>query len=470
MKIQHEAPAPDVDWKVNAALFIETPQGEIIRVDSWSLSAIEWPENAPECPKAGTLTVPFQGLDIRFPVRLDAQKSQSLVKLKGLSGRQRETLALFYRSLLSGRMASSGEVITSLDTPLDLVPMEETEAEKSISKEKSLPRLLRAIISVATYVLLAVAVVGVVGNNIYSNVDRIDIQHGRVLAPISQVFAPRGGLVERVDVVPGQNVSAGEVLLQLSNPVLKAKLKRARVELLAAENAQKRRIVALAELDQHRAAKADEQRKAVVSRLHFRFSGRKNFDDMWQRWTALQAAGHKDAAQFDPLDLTYRLITAQAEEIADEIAVLRATRDGHKQVSKADRVVALSDGVIRKINVRAGQILSSKDAAIEFEAATPRVTMGWVSERFAETIFIGMPATIGLNEKGKRIQMSGVVTDVRAGQHPERPGEFGIIVVVTVTNLSASHTKIRLRVGAPVNLEAKRQIVERLKDWIMRLV
>ena len=41
-----------------------------------------------------------------------------------MNSRQRETLALFYRNL-SGKMATTTDMITALDTPVDPVPMDE---------------------------------------------------------------------------------------------------------------------------------------------------------------------------------------------------------------------------------------------------------------------------------------------------------------------------------------------------------
>ena len=153
MKVCHQTPGSGLDWKVRAPLIVETPSGATVAIAQWSLAGLDWPEDVPECPATGTLSVPFQGVDIRFPVRL-AKGGAGIVHLEGLSGRQRETLALFYRSLLSGRMASSGDVITSLDTPVDLVPMDETEDEQVRKPMRLLPRPVRVAFHVITYLLV----------------------------------------------------------------------------------------------------------------------------------------------------------------------------------------------------------------------------------------------------------------------------------------------------------------------------
>lgn len=75
---------------------------------------------------------------------------------------------------------------------------------------------------------------------------------------------------------------------------------------------------------------------------------------------------------------------------------------------------------------------------------------GWVSERFAETVYLGMPATLGWNSGGQKQQVRGLITDMQAGDHPLRPGEFGIVLQVSAqpNTDSAPH---RLHPGAPVN-------------------
>lgn len=470
MEIRHEAPDPDVDRKVSAALFVETPQQEVVRIDRWSLAGLEWPVGAPDCPRTGTLSVPFQGVDITFPVRLSSAEEGNSVRLEGLSGRQRETLALFYRSLLSGRMASSDEVITSLDTPLDLVPMGETDTEQAQRPAKSVPRALRVALNVASYLLIAVMVVGIVGNNIFKNLDRIDIQHGRVLAPIAPAFPARSGYIQSVEVGQGDHVLAGDILIRVRDTKTFAELERVEAELTAATRSHERVLAGLQELEHHRDAENQAKRMAVTSRLYLKFVGGGGFDDIRQQWITLRGRNIDTSAQFDPLEIVTEMLVAEAELRMTKVTTLRSARAGLVEMLEANHVTAPSDGIVGEITGKLGQFLAAQQPVLSFEASSARATVGWVSERFAETIFIGMPATIGLNENGQRIQLKGSITDVRAGDHPERPGEFGIIVTVTADGLSAEKTRTRLRVGAPVNLEAKRQLSKRFKDWFARKV
>ena len=470
MKIRHEAPDANLDWTVQAPLMIETPQGDRVRIENWSLAGLVWPEGTVQSPSTGTLSVPFQGVDICFPVRLTQDAEKALVKLEGLSGRQRETLALFYRSLLSGKMASSGEVITSLDTPVDLVPMEQTEEEQAGQPVKFVPRPLRVLFNIATYLLIATMVVGIIGNNIFTNLDRIDIQHGRVLAPMHQSFPTNGGFVQSVDVVPGQSVKAGDILLSLNDPETRAKLETADAKLTVAKNEYDRVMQALEELQRQMTSEELSVRTAIAARIYTDVLNDGGFDDIRQQWLALRNRNADLAETFDPVRVVHSLLVKEADRQAAVVRGLTADRAAHAEMLEQNHVRAPLDGLVQEVLVRPGQVFDSEATGLIFEASGPRVTVGWISERFAETVYLGMPATIGLNENGEKIRLKGEVVDVRAADNPERPGEFGITVTVAATELSAQDTKVRLRLGAPVNLDAKRQLGARLKSWAMRKV
>ena len=466
MRIRHEAPDADMDWKVQAPLVLETPLGASVRIESWSLAGLVWPEGAVDCPNTGTLSVPFQGVDIRFPVRLSKDTETNLVCLEGLSGRQRETLALFYRSLLSGKMASSGEVITSLDTPVDLVPMEQTDAEQAEQPVKFIPRPIRVALNIATYLLIAAMVVGIIGNNIFTNLDRIDIQHGRVLAPMHPAFPSQGGFVQSVEVSAGQNVKAGDVLIRLRDPETQARLEQAEADLAVALAEHRRILTAQDDLAAQAAEDDIAMRMAVAARTYTAFLGKGGFDDMRRQWVSMRGRDDNLAALSDPVAIVADLLAGEAARQAARVESVRAGRDALLDLIDRRHIRAPSDGVVHEVLLRPGQLFGVLENELVFEQSEPRVTVGWVSEKFAETLYIGMPATIGLNENGDKITLDGAITDVRAGDHPERPGEFGIIVTVSATELDAEATKARLRLGAPVNLEAKRQMGQRLRAWL----
>ena len=92
----------DLSFQVRAPLGLELATGDVVRVTNWSLNSLEFPHDADVLPTQGVLSIPFQGVDIRFPVRFAPGSDERELVFEGLTGRQRETLAVFYRSILSG--------------------------------------------------------------------------------------------------------------------------------------------------------------------------------------------------------------------------------------------------------------------------------------------------------------------------------------------------------------------------------
>lgn len=470
MKIRHENPSAQLSWKVRAPLFLETPNGDKIRIEAWSLAGFEWPEGADDCPETGTLSVPFQGVDLRFPVRLAPPDAEGMVAFEGLSGRQRETLALFYRSILSGRMASSEDVIMSLDAPVDLVPMEETEEEKTTNQQSKMPGSLRALIHVVIYLLLAALIAAVLGSALFNGLTRINIQHGRVVAPISEDLPASEGFVKSIHVVPGQRVEAGEVMVRLRDPAAQAELSQTRTRLSLAEKELARVVEARETLETLHTVETLEVRGALAAQIYAQFIGDRGFDALWKRWLEMQEHDPDAASAFDPFDFARDKLKELELEHQAKVRRLRATRDANKSAISMSHVRAPSDGIVHEVLVRKGQPYRHDDLAVVFEADTPRVAMGWVSERYAEAIFIGMDASIGVNSLGQKTTIAGTVTDVRAGADPRRPGEFGIIVTVTPRDISSEETKSLLRRDAPVNIQTRRAVGQRMIGSIQSLV
>ena len=173
MKIRHERPMSDLSFQVRAPLGLELAPGEVVSVTCWSLNGLEFPHDTDVLPSQGVLSIPFQGVDNRIPVRFMPGGTDRELIFEGLTGRQRETLAVFYRSILSGKMASTEDIITSLDTPVDLVPMEETEEERVEDSKGKTPRILRVLWSLSLYAMVGAVVFGMLGQQIWSRLSAI---------------------------------------------------------------------------------------------------------------------------------------------------------------------------------------------------------------------------------------------------------------------------------------------------------
>lgn len=457
MNITHQPPAPDLAWSVKAPLVLETEAGQKVQITLWSLSGAQWPEDAGPVPDNAVLSIPFHGVDIRFPVALTHSDADGSVSWQGLSGRQRETLAIFYRGLLSGKMATTQDVITSLDTPLDLVPMEQTEAEHASSAKG--PRLLRVVINVITWLLLATGVVYVIGHNIFTTLDRIDIQHGRVVTRLQTLPSERSGLVTQVHVTVGQKVQAGTVLARLHDPQLQARVDRAQTDLDQAQGLLTQTQGALDQLEN--APKETRARLRLAAQIHSQFFGASGFDDMRAQWLGFRQSDRAGAQALEPIALLRDKLQALALLREADVATAQISLTAARQAVADNHLRAASDGVVQLMDLQSGAPFTP--SLVMVETAIPRQTQGWISERFAETVYIGMPASIGYNTGGERITLRGQVSDVQAGPHPERPGEFGILV--SVAPIDPVPQGKPLRAGAPVNLEAKRDIARRLTQW-----
>jgi hypothetical protein len=208
----------DLSFEVRAPLGLELATGERVTVCSWSLQGVDFPGDSDLLPKEATLSIPFQGVDIRFPVSLSSEPKSRFLRFEGLTVRQRETLALFYRSILSGRMAPAEDVITSLDTPVDLVPMEETEDEMHAATAGKSPRAVRAVLAVVTYLALAVAVFWTLGAGIYGKLSEVPIPTARIEAPLLPHLVAQSGFVKDLMVAPGDAVAAGDILVRVTTP------------------------------------------------------------------------------------------------------------------------------------------------------------------------------------------------------------------------------------------------------------
>jgi hypothetical protein len=174
MDVRHEAPLPDTLFRVTAPLIVGFPDGTSLRIGQWNLRGLYDARLGLRSLDGAMLSVPFQGVGVYFEVTLVAGDGPDEFLFRDLTGRQRETLALFYRNLLSGKMAVTDEIITSLDTPVDLVPMEETEAEQRLGKAATAPRPLRAAASILVYVLIFVLVFSYLGSLV---IDRLSTLH-----------------------------------------------------------------------------------------------------------------------------------------------------------------------------------------------------------------------------------------------------------------------------------------------------
>ncbi len=450
----------DLSYQVRAPLKLELSGGERVVIEEWSLSGFTFPGESDILPRQGVLSIPFQGVDIRFDVALRPGPEPRVLTFENLTGRQRETLAIFYRSILSGRMASTEDIITSLDTPVDLVPMGEKEEEKAAATAGKAPRSLRVLWNGLFYAMLAFVVFGIVGSTIYDRLSGVRILQGRVVAPVTELRLGEDAFVEKVLVAPGQSVRVGDVLVQLNSPRRDRDLDAVRIAIRQAEDRIADTDGRIARLHERRAAyRADLQRKlaAEVARRQVpEFLAGRNLQAVEAALAALRAFDDlRDpmALEFD--DLEAQLI-ALRDERDTELRQLKRDLSNVKDAYDAISIIASVNGVVREVPVVEDLYHARGTLAAVVEENTPRQVVGWISEGASQSVHVGQRVRLRVTGADGSRSLGGTVVDTQAGVDPDRPAEFGVVVTVQTDQTDLDRNRAELRPGAPVDMRADR--------------
>ncbi len=449
----------DLSFEVRAPLGLELATGETVTIANWSLQGFEFPGDSDVLPKEAKLSIPFQGVDIRFPVRLERKGHDRFLTFEGLTGRQRETLAVFYRSILSGKMASTEDVITSLDTPVDLVPMEETEEERVEASTGKAPRILRVALSVALYAALAALVFWTLGSGIYSKVSTVIIQNARVEAPLIDHAAAQGGFVEDIPVAVGETVSAGDILVHITTPEGEAAMADVRARITTMEGRLEDAIAMEARLAERivieRARLLLNLLEATPLTQAQHLAAIEAFDGRW-------SADHMDL--FD----AHGAVVRELDALDDELRRLRRERGRLGDVRDAMHVMAAEDGVVTEIHVLPSQFAGRGTLVATIEGTEARRARGWLDQEMAAAVYRGMEVEVSINAGAGRQNLSGQIVKLEAGIDPDLSSEFGMLVTVAFPEFTASETRDALPHLMPVVLEAQRGWTARLSDRLDR--
>ncbi len=469
MKIRHEAPKSEIERQVGAPLCLELSSGERIAVSQWSLEGLTYPEIVDVLPKEAVLCIPFQGIDIRFPVKLASDPGSLFLRFEGLTGRHRETLAVFYRSLLSGRMASTEEVITSLDTPVDLVPMGETEEEKASGQRKVAPRVLRIIWSLFVYTMLAVFAFGVMGGQIASMLDRIDMDRGRVITPLVPHISPAATFVRDIRVSPGTFVKAGDILMVLGDAALDADIaatEHERADVSARLEKARAAMETLATAMGQRGAKAlgATARYTLAARYQTEFFADDDTSRMHRLWVVLRDQNPKMARVFSPDIVMIERLTLLIETLERRRMDLLETEALNKDRQNEITLRALTDGIVTETLAYEGQFVSRRDMLMTIEEDTPREMLGWVSAEVADRVHLGQRVSITYASGDALIEAEGRVAHIIAGPDPGQPNAFGMLVSVAPIGMNAKEMRQTYPIDAPVRMVIHRDRFTKMHD------
>ncbi len=465
MNIRHECPHSELSFAVSAPLRLVLRNGETVTVKKWSLSGLWVDEGLPDIQDLA-LSIPFQGVDVTFPINLTAAEDGHYA-FKDLTVRQRETLSAFYQGVMTGRMVSTGDMISSLDTPVDLVPMSETDAEKTAGLAKERPRALRVLWNVTYYLLLIATLGGFLGTQIWSRLSYVNLQHARFVAPITEYVAPESGHVSRFYVREGDQVRTGEILVRIEDPDRESDVEEVRAEVLLAErrlrDAQEAYTTELLTSQQYGA------------RLQARFA---RLRDPWRILNPTPRAypAHIQSAWLDvqafargedtPNSNFFALLANLKETVTDrELDLRRWKRELRHRKAAADELIirARSPGTVQHIHVVRNSAVQRGELIIEVEANTAREAVAWLDEKFAASVHVGMPADIAYSFRGEAKRVAGRVVDIQAGTDVSKPDDFGIILTIKADDVGVSNSRKWFHRNGPAKIKLDRS--DRLRFW-----
>jgi len=460
MNIRHECPMPDLSYAVAAPLMVQVKCGKILTVKRWSLEGLWIDAQGYDLSSDTILAVPFQGVDISFPVKLTKAEKPDLWTFQNLTVRQRETLGVFYKGMLSGRMASTQDVITSLDTPVDLVPMGETEEEKNEGLENVKPRSLRILWNVLFYVFAALFLGVFVGGKIWDRLSHVPLDHGRFVAPMLEYTAPSSGYVGRIDVRVGETVRKGDVIAKLIDPDRESDVEEVRSEVLTASS----RLEQAQELVDRHKADRDRYRRVVWQKFNslwspLGFPNRSLIHHLPNIRPSYEALLRFDADE-DVTPGGYHSILAELQRDVErlDLDLRRWKRELRHRKSAANELVvrAKEDGTVFEIHTRRNAFIGRGELIAEVENDSVRTAVGWLDDRLAPTVYIGMPAEVRYSERGRSKRVAGTIVDLQAGTDTVQPDKYGMIVTVAANELDLETSRSWFRRNAPASIKLHR--------------
>ena len=452
----------DLEYTVRAPLRLELQSGDVVDVREWSQAGLTYPLDTDVLPKRGHLVIPFQGVDLRFEVNFAQGAGPKDLLFKDLTGRQREIIGVFYRSILSGKMAASEDVITALDTPVDLVPMGETAEEEVAGKAKQKPRFLRVIWNILFYAILSMVLFGLIGGQIWTRLSSVNLSNARVVAPEIIHRAAGAAYVDDVLVAVGQSVSRGDTLIRMTNPEKDGTVDDIRREIDRAEDRiREARQVWQAHLERGDATRASllaKYQAAVADRRYSDFTSGLDLSAVQLAYSALKAFDTTIIGKPGDFHDIAKQLKRQLENAKEAERRLKRDLGNAKSNARAFDVIAQSDGIVTEIFAFEDVFLPRGTELLVLEDNIPRTVQAWVDEAQAAAIYVGMPVELTLRTMQGQRTYTAEISDISAGIDPITDAGFGMIVEVGLPSMDMQASRSELPAAAPVKARA-------LKSW-----
>lgn len=165
-------------------------QGRLYRTVDWSLGGVRIQDDG-QCKglsnTQAVLVVPFQGMEIRLPVKLKYERSadfgqHTVFSFVDLGERQHEALKLFVDELVKGSMIPAEDMINRLDVPTTPVLM--IDKQKPAGNLPWFRRNPRTWVFTALYLLAGLGLTLWLAMLVYVNVFKMEVQTARLQTPL----------------------------------------------------------------------------------------------------------------------------------------------------------------------------------------------------------------------------------------------------------------------------------------------
>lgn len=240
VKVKRERADQRRHHRVTAPLFVWI-DGKRYRATDWSLGGLRVDGYPGELPGAGAelkfhLTLPFQGFDVSFDVKAEvvriSQETQMVaVRFTEIGERERELMQHFIEELIRGSMSDVEDTIQRIDVPVTPAKLEpDTKNLPSSVPLKRWP--VKTVVMTSIYGLAGFVIFGYASLLGYSNFYRMEIQTAVISAPIETVMAQTDGQVVWAGVKPGDEIKAGDVVVNVVDNVIEREIELAGIAVL----------------------------------------------------------------------------------------------------------------------------------------------------------------------------------------------------------------------------------------------
>ena len=398
----------------------------------------------------------FQGFSISFLAGAEVlrrEDDQLTAKWVELGERETSVLRQFASGIMSGRLTAVNEVLKHIDRPVTKVAL--LEPVNSAAQNKRTWR--RAAISIL-YLLLGLGLVAFALRAIAQTWMNVNVETAVIAMPLEQVVSIDAGTIRDLNVIPGADVKAGQVLLKVDSEVVSRNLDVARQELKSAE-ADMAEAHLLVEQEKKRMAtyrvigsnQLDLQDAKIQSLTAARDKARIEFErvkELWeyglvarQVYDSLEATLNSRQAELDAAQAERKIIassnnsidsgfffsgnflvgelqTRMAQEEAAQqrlIAAQNAVRDATLHEQKHE-YRAPFDGVVMRVFKSVGMTVDRGEAVMILRKAgeEPHID-AYLTQEEAGRIAMGMPAVASVPALGKRYRVEVTMVDRTSG-------------------------------------------------------